>query len=318
MRNEKRVLITGVGGPAGRAAVKYFLDHNYYVIGVDMNENIITPVHEFCKTYPASNSNYINQLLNMSEIKNVSLIVPTVSEELPGLSLNRHNFFRKGIQVYISRAYPIHICNDKYFTSAILEISGVAVPGYATPQELNKFLDVKLSAMNFPILAKPRISRGGRGITIYNNLEELKNEDRQDIIFQEFASGDDYDVNLCIDSREPYNILASQVLKKTSLKNGNVGNAQTVKRVDEPEVKKLAEQAAQSLGLTGPLDIDIRKKASGQPVILEINARLGANCLTAPEVLNALVWMWQRDSGNNRKQVVFFEKPNIATQKSFV
>ena len=138
------------------------------------------------------------------------------------------------------------------------------------------------------------------GITIYNNLEELRNEDRQDIIFQEFASGDEYDVNLCIDSRKPYKILASQVLKKTSLKNGNVGNAQTVKRVDEPEVKKLAEQAAQSLGLTGPLDIDIRKKANGQPVLLEINARLGANCLTAPEVLDAVVWMWRRRGVSRR------------------
>lgn len=305
MKNLQRVLITGVGGPAGQAAVQYFQYHNFYVIGVDMNENINTTVNDFFKVYPANNPVYVPQLLALAVKQQATLLVPTVSEELPEFSLNRYKFLQKGIQVYISPGYPVHICHDKCATSANLEAKGVAVPNYAVPYEHGPYLDEILSVMAFPILAKPRISRGGRGIKIYNNREELMKEDRKEIIFQEFAPGEEYDLNLCIDSQAPHHILASQVLVKTSLKNGNVGNAETVKRVDEPEVQKLGEQAAKALGLTGPLDIDIRKNADGKPVLLEINARLGANCLTTPEVLDALVWMWRRDIGNNGNPFIF-------------
>lgn len=307
MKNQQRVLITGVGGPAGKAAVQYFQFHNFYVVGVDMSENINKTVNEFFKVYPANNPAYVPQLLALAAKQQVTLVLPTVSEELPELSLNRTKFLQKGIHVYISLDYSVHICHDKYATSTNLEANGIAVPNYAAPYEHGEYPDEILSMMVFPILAKPRISRGGRGIEIYNNREELMMEDRKEIIFQEFAPGEEYDINLCIDSQSPHRILASQVLLKTSLKSGNVGNAQTVKRVDVPEVQKLAEQAAKSLGLVGPLDIDIRKNAEGQPVLLEINARIGANCLTAPEVLDALVWMWQRDIGNNGKQVIFTE-----------
>jgi carbamoyl-phosphate synthase large subunit len=43
------------------------------------------------------------------------------------------------------------------------------------------------------------------------------------------------------------------------------------------------------VGLNGPLDIDIRRKGDGIPVVLEINARFGANIRYAPEILDAVI-----------------------------
>ena len=40
------------------------------------------------------------------------------------------------------------------------------------------------------------------------------------------------------------------------------------------------------VGLRGPLDIDIRRRTDGLPVVLEINARFGANIRFASEVLD--------------------------------
>jgi carbamoyl-phosphate synthase large subunit len=37
------------------------------------------------------------------------------------------------------------------------------------------------------------------------------------------------------------------------------------------------------------LDIDIRRRSDGIPVVLEINARFGANIRYAPEVLEAVL-----------------------------
>ncbi len=311
MNNKKRVLITGIGGPAGKAAATYFHERNYFIIGMDMNDNVTTVADEFYKAYPAKCEHYLSQLLTLAENENVSLVIPTVSEELPELSRKRYEFLRKGIMIYISPYFPTCVCDDKYLTSRILTTNGIAVPYCAIPEKGDNYPETILSKISFPVLAKPRISRGGRGITIYYNKNELEKETRQDIIFQEFASGDEFDLNLCIDSQKPHRILASRVLKKTSLKNGIIGNAQAVKRVCDTEVKRLGEQAALRLGLIGPLDIDIRKNDNGAPVILEINTRLGANCLAAPEILDALLWMWLRDSGHNdRHFVISLQKAN--------
>jgi len=77
------------------------------------------------------------------------------------------------------------------------------------------------------------------------------------------------------------------VLEKTELKEGRVGNASSVRRVDDADVGTVAIAAARAVGLTGPQDVDIRKRSDGQPVVLEINARFGANIRHAQEVLDA-------------------------------
>ena len=77
------------------------------------------------------------------------------------------------------------------------------------------------------------------------------------------------------------------VLKKTKLKQGIVGNASAVMRVDEPDIAELALDAAEAIGLSGPIDMDIRRRWDGTAVVLDVNARFGANIAYAPEVLDA-------------------------------
>ena len=83
------------------------------------------------------------------------------------------------------------------------------------------------------------------------------------------------------------------VLRKTGLKDGLVGNALGVERVERDDLAELGARAARSLGLEGPIDMDVRLAADGTPAVLEINARLGANVLSAREVLDALDTAWR-------------------------
>jgi carbamoylphosphate synthase large subunit len=66
-----------------------------------------------------------------------------------------------------------------------------------------------------------------------------------------------------------------------------------VERVEHDAVRDVAVNAARALELCGPLDVDVRLRRDGTPVVLEINARLGANALAAPEVLEALHAAWR-------------------------
>ena len=47
----------------------------------------------------------------------------------------------------------------------------------------------------------------------------------------------------------------------------------------------LAVKACHALKLKGPIDLDVRRMADGHPVVLEVNARFGANSSLAPELL---------------------------------
>jgi D-alanine-D-alanine ligase-like ATP-grasp enzyme len=104
-------------------------------------------------------------------------------------------------------------------------------------------------------------------------------------ILQEFIESSEFAPNIYCNNGKSFAV----VLKKTKLKQGIVGNALAVERVNEPDIAELAIRTAKAIGLTGPADIDIRRRDDGTPVVLDVNARFGANLAHAPEVLdNAL------------------------------
>jgi len=141
--------------------------------------------------------------------------------------------------------------------------------------------------LGWPCLGKPRVGRGGRGVTVYHkqDWEAITALDDR-FILQEFAPGTDYAPNVYLDGTGHAVVV---VLEKTRLKEGIVGNALEVQRVDTPDVAALAVSAGRALGFRGPLDVDVRRRAAGLPVVLEINARFGANLAHAPEVLDAML-----------------------------
>ena len=49
------------------------------------------------------------------------------------------------------------------------------------------------------------------------------------------------------------------------------------------------EQAEQIRSIHGPADVDIRRRDSGEPVVLEVNPRFGAHIAHCPEVLDAML-----------------------------
>ena len=80
------------------------------------------------------------------------------------------------------------------------------------------------------------------------------------------------------------------VLRKTGLTGGGWGNATGVARDDDrPAVAALARDAVAALGITGPADVDVRMDEHDRPVVLEVNARFGAQSAAAPEVLRAVL-----------------------------
>jgi carbamoyl-phosphate synthase large subunit len=174
-----------------------------------------------------------------------------------------------------------------------LQRAGVPVPGVAAAGE---FADCA-SALRWgggAVIVKPRVSRGGRGVQLIESAEQLDwtTTDAAQLV-QTFAAGTEYNPQLY---RSPLSgDTRLVVLEKTALRQGRVGNAaQTVRLAAgaEPDVEEAALAAARALDLVGPIDMDIRRDASGTPLVLEVNGRFGANSASAPELLDAVLSEW--------------------------
>ena len=276
-------LVTGAGGPAGRNVIALLLERKHRVVGTDVRA--LEPSGIRFHTVPLANTpGFLNAIHSIAERDQVDQIIPTVSEELP--------VFAKGWEwharfpVLVSSARATEIANDKYLTASTLAEKGVAVPRFALPSQVHSAEDVA-RLVGWPCISKPRVGRGGREV-IWHPEQDWPIISALDdrYILQEFATGTDFAPNVHI-GRDGKALAV--VLEKTELKEGIVGNAKAVRRIEAPDVAETAIAAAQAVGLLGPLDIDIRRRSDGIPVVLEINARFGANIRNAPEVLDAVL-----------------------------
>jgi carbamoylphosphate synthase large subunit len=272
------ILVSGVGGPAGSSVSKLLLERGFDVVGTDMRD-VDFPGRAFYRVPSAAEPNYLEVTAEIAEHEKASLFIPTVSDELTVVATGW-----KDVPAVISSAVSAEIANDKYLTSVILKNAGVPIPRFALPSRMNDPEQLEHS-IGWPCISKPRVGRGGRGVIIREKTDWTEVAALSDAyILQEFASGIDYAPNIFI---APDGNDLAVVLEKTELKEGRVGNASSVRKVHDINVGSVAILAARAVGLTGPQDVDIRKRSDGQPVVLEINARFGANIRFAQEVLDA-------------------------------
>jgi carbamoylphosphate synthase large subunit len=277
----EKILVTGVGGPAGRNVASLLLERGYAVIGADMQSISLSGARTYVIP-PASHPSFMSDLQALAAKEAVELLIPTVSEELPILA----SMWKKSsdIPVVIGQYQAVRDADDKFLTSKRLSIQGISVPRYLLPSQVSSPEEISRS-LGWPCLSKPRVGRGGREVAVRNEVDWPEVSALSDqYILQEFIPGTDFAPNVYIGN----NSLAI-VLEKTRLKEGIVGNAAEVKRVNAPDIADLAIAAAKALGLTGPVDIDIRRRENGRPAVLEINARFGANIGHAREVLDAVL-----------------------------
>lgn len=279
--------VTGVGGPAGRATAAFLRERRMPVQVGDVRP--LAEEHHLVRLPLASDTGFLGALRRHLQAHGAELLVSTVTEELPLVAREREALRTAGCTVFISSAEVAEIANDKWLTVQALARAGVGVPRSLSGRERDDVVD----ALGFPLLSKPRRGRGGRGVEVHDAPEGL-GETSPDRIYQEFLPGEEYDVNLFADpGGEP---AALVVLRKTALRDGRVGNAAGVERAQAPDVADLAIATSRALRLEGPIDIDVRRARDGRPLVLEVNARVGANVRSADEVLEMLLERWRKAS----------------------
>ncbi len=295
VQDTRTIVVTGAAGPAGRALGAQFSRHpgagTLHVVGVDLAPAPV-PGFETVEAVPAATDPaYERATIDLLSRHRPDLLLPTVSEELPRLAVLAHAV-GLGSTVVLSAPGPTAVAGDKLLTMWDLARHGVAVPRHMASTDVRSASAALDWAGGQPIVVKPRTSRGGRGVHVVEDPQDLV-WDRLDgsWIVQEFAPGDEYSPQVYRSPTSGRSVVV--VLQKTRLERGRVGNATAVERVEgADDVAALATQAVEALDLVGPLDVDVRRLVDGTPVILEINARFGAVSAAAPELLEAVLADW--------------------------
>ncbi|GAB4085452.1 hypothetical protein GCM10028784_20820 [Myceligenerans cantabricum] len=296
------LLVTGAGGPAGRAlgaqlAARAAAGADLTWVGVDIAP-VTDPHFPVTDHAPRADAwDYASGMRDLIARHAPGLVIPTVQDELAQVAVLAEALGRApgsahgpAGTVLTASPGPAAIAADKLLTMLALDRAGVPVPRHAPPTDFPGVPEA-LAWAGGPLVVKPRVSRGGRGVRLVESPADLPGPAWAGLdaswIVQSFAGGTEYSPQLY---RTPSGTCTVVVLEKTALEQGRVGNATAVVRLAEraePDVEETARRAADALGLVGPVDLDVRRDASGTPVVLEVNGRFGANCAHAPELLDA-------------------------------
>ncbi len=268
------ILITGASGPTGASLIDQCVARGIEVIGCDTSPRERGDGVEILAAHPAHHPDYLHQLCSMIEDHGIVTVIPTSCEELPILA--RANLAR----VVVASPRAVDIANDKWLTTQCLAQAEVAVPRTIRAEDANGDL---LADLGTPVLSKPRIARGGRGVRLHHCHNDAPTA--PGLVISEFIPGAEY----CAQVLRLAGRTRVVVLRKLSLREGLIGTAEKVVRVCDPDIAQLAYQACVAIGICGPADLDIRRRDDGTPVVLEVNARFGSQSAHAPEILSGVL-----------------------------
>jgi carbamoyl-phosphate synthase large subunit len=281
----KKVLVTGVGGPAGRATATFLRQRGINVIGTDIRH-----VEEVCDTFHrvprGDDPSFTDAILSLVSRERPVLLIPTVSEELPTVSRLRHRLRALGVQVFISEPAVVDLANDKFDTVTQLKELRIPVPETLILSGRHGVTEAGES-LGYPFLVKPRVGRGGRGVVVYQQASDAVLEQRTDVVCQEFMPGEECDLNLFAYPAGHVKTIA--VLQKTRMKQGIVGNALSVQRVIRRDMAELGIRVTRTLKLEGPNSMKARRDRNGVPRILAIDPLVGSSMMMTEEILESLL-----------------------------
>jgi carbamoyl-phosphate synthase large subunit len=237
---------------------------------------------------PVYSDSYIDFLLSTCKRYDIKLVVPLFDLELQILAENRNYFEQEGINVIVSDLNVIDICNDKLKTNQFSE--SLNLKPLFTTSDIDEVREkIQNKTIQYPLYVKPRWGMGSIGIYIAENDAELlvlqkivkrvikqsylnhyKDLDFQNsVIFQEFASGYEYGLDIINDFNGSY--VTSFVKRKISMRFGETDISITE---NVRELQQIAEKIGENLNHIGILDADIFWDGENVQLI-DMNARFG-------------------------------------------
>ncbi len=234
------------------------------VIVCDINP-LSPAVHVADRAYlvPLSSApDYLDEIRTICELEAISLIVPTIDDELELFARARESFAVRGIGVAVSSPETTALCNDKLATCAHLRAHGVAAAATYVAGALPE-------RISLPLFVKPRVGRGGIGAYRAQSARDLAFfvDYVDDPVIQEYLDGPEFTIDALCDFQG--RVLSVVPRERVVIRAGVIDRGRTS---NDPKLIDLALACAGAIQFAGAINIQCRV-ANGRPVVFEINPR---------------------------------------------
>lgn len=249
---KKRILTEASGSLVSAYLIKAIKESGNISIASDIDKNN----HGFCLAddfieMPLSNDPRLWSKIEKKLIENkVDLVIPSFDETLMGWSKRREYFNKKGINVLISESDSLEIYLDKYEAFKFCKLHDIPTPETSLSQKYK--------------IVKPRYGRGGSGIYIGDEKQDMNN-----MISQEYIKGIEYTVDCLFDKNSnPIYIIPRQ---RIDIKDGKSTKG-IVKRHNK--IEELVRKMSKETPLLGPINFQFLETDNHLLYFLEVNPRI--------------------------------------------
>ena len=276
------ILVTGASGVAGRALVEQLTARGLEVHCAD-SQPMSAPVVAFHLMPNPANPSFLPALARIVQRHGIDLVIPADSDSLPAISIGRLSL---GVDVVVPGPGPTGTAHDRLLTAWSLWSHGVAVPDFGVPSNFVD-ADAALDVMGGQFTLRSRRASDTRAAAVLNASEDLDWPAMSDDWFvQQFVPGPAYSVVVYrpLDGQGRLTTVVEEIVREDG--------TSTVTRVrdeDAAGVAGVAHAAVRALGLTGPLEVGLRRRADGVPVVLDVLAGFGLHSGLVPEIIDAVL-----------------------------
>lgn len=196
---------------------------------------------------------YLDTIYEICFREGINIIIPTHSSELGRLALDKMYFDRRGIKIALCDYDIYDLTENKVTCNAYLEDIGIKIP--------------KMYPKEFPMVVKPIVGSGSKGVQIVNNKTELQFYNEKDTFTQEYIKGTEYTVDGISDLKGRMICALPRIRLET--KGGLATKSQTVRN---EVLVDLTRKIANWMGIIGAFNVQCIEK-NGEYYFIDVNVR---------------------------------------------
>ncbi|MFX1318089.1 MAG: ATP-grasp domain-containing protein [Promethearchaeota archaeon] len=196
-----KILLTACGCPGAATLIRMLKENGerpVEIIGTDMDTEPIGKylTDGFYQVPPGHSDTYIPKMLEIIEKEKPDVLFPESSFEVYPLALNKSQFEALGTQVLVSNPESIKMANNKLqMYNAIQKNTDIPLPKFHSARSLSEFHEVieQLGYPRNPIVFKPQVGKGSRGVRILDSKIDRKRQLMQEKPTSKYMSLPEFD-----------------------------------------------------------------------------------------------------------------------------
>ncbi|MDP2649745.1 MAG: ATP-grasp domain-containing protein [bacterium] len=263
-----KIWLPGAGGPASIGVIKSLRsasEFNFKIITTDSNP--LSAGFSFSDASfvlpPITSNKWLEKALNLVKKEKIELIFPTSGFDIIPLAKNSKLFKRYKTILAFSSFRTIELCNDKY-----------ALMKFLSRDFKLAWFSNQINKVKLPCVVKPTHGKGSRDIFVCHSRSELNYAASKIIpketLFQEYLPGTEYTIDVLSDLKGKSILAVVRVRIET---RGGISSKGKVIR--QKNIERQCMRIANKLKLKGITCFQMKENVKGEPMLTEINPRIG-------------------------------------------